>query len=227
MATIDANNKDSLVEYAYESLRKLIQTATFPPGSKLSTIEISSMLNISRTPVVSALNRLVAEGLAESVPRKGIFVPKLTGKKIRDLIETRIMLEVYAARTATDNMYFFPNVLKDMEKAINDFELVGTHDYQKGATAEFNFHYGFILLSGNEELKKIYNSNCGISAAYYMYQAGNVTMDQRSAAINEHPYLLNLLKDGKKDELQKALELHLRDSLKVLNFIVDNSPNLL
>ena len=59
MATIDVNNRDSLVEYAYESLRKLIQTATFPPGSKLSTIEISSMLNISRTPVVSALNRLV------------------------------------------------------------------------------------------------------------------------------------------------------------------------
>lgn len=227
MPNIVETGKDSLVEYAYESLRKLIQTTAFPPGSKLSTTEISAMLNVSRTPVVSALNRLVAEGLAESIPRKGIFVPRLTGKKIRDLIETRIMLEVYAARTATDNMYFYPNVISDMEKTLEEFKHISGHDYQKGATAEFNFHNGFILLSGNEELKKIYNSNCGISAAYYMYQTGNVTMDQRSAAINEHPYLLNLLKEGKSEELQNALELHLRDSLKVLNFIVDNSPNLL
>lgn len=219
--------KDSLVEYAYENIRKLIQTAIFPPGSKLSTTDISTRLNISRTPVVSALNRLVAEGLADSIPRKGIYVQKLTGKKIRDLIETRIMLEVYAARTAPDNMFFYPNVINDMESAIKDFSQLGPHDYQRSATAEFNFHNGFIILSGNEELKKIYNSNCGISAAYYMYQVGNVTMDQRSVAINEHPYLLQLLKEGKAEELQSALELHLRDSLKVLNFIVDNSPNLL
>ena len=57
----------SLQDYAFLEIRKRIQNGTYPPGCKLSTQEISDSLGISRTPVVAAVNRLVAQGDRKSV----------------------------------------------------------------------------------------------------------------------------------------------------------------
>lgn len=77
----------SLVDYAYREIRKRIQIGTYPPGSRLSTQEISTALGVSRTPVVAALNRLVAEGIAEAIPAEVFmscaFPVKRSGTSLR------------------------------------------------------------------------------------------------------------------------------------------------
>lgn len=216
---------ESLVDYAYHDIRKKIELGFYPPGTKLSTQKISDALGISRTPVVSALNRLVAEGITESRPRRGIFVMRLSGKKIRDLIEARTMIEVFSVKSAVENLNFYPGILGRMEQILEQFQKVGDYDYELASEAEFQFHSSFVLLSGNEELKKMYNANWGLGATYYMYTSCHVPLSQRTIALQGHPQLLELLKAQKVEELQKALHSHIFDALRFLNWLIDTHPD--
>ena len=75
----------SLLEYALDAIRENILIGKYPAGQKLSTQDIAEELGISRTPVNAAINRLVAEGLAEAIPRRGTIVRKLSKKQIQEI----------------------------------------------------------------------------------------------------------------------------------------------
>ncbi len=56
--------------------------------------------SIGRTPFREACNRLHNEQLLAVIPRRGYYVPELSFRGVRDLLETRIMLEGIAAELA-------------------------------------------------------------------------------------------------------------------------------
>src|SRR5690606_40277855 len=60
-------------------------------------VELAQDIGVSRTPVREALLLLVAEGLVEMVPKRGAYVPPLSGRQIRELMELRALLEQHAA----------------------------------------------------------------------------------------------------------------------------------
>ncbi|MBV8553605.1 MAG: GntR family transcriptional regulator [Acidobacteriaceae bacterium] len=91
----------TLVDRAYRLLKHGILHGEFPEGSFLSESEILSRHGIGRTPFREACNRLHNEQLLEVVPRRGYFVPELSFRGVRDLLEMRILLEGVAAELAT------------------------------------------------------------------------------------------------------------------------------
>ena len=214
----------SLVDYAYREIRKRIQIGTYPPGSRLSTQEISTALGVSRTPVVAALNRLVAEGIAEAIPRRGVYVLRLSSKKIRDLIEARIMIELYSVKPAIQNKVFYPEIIQHMEDLLVSFDNMGDYDYERASEAEYQFHYSIVCLSGNDELKKMYNANWGIGATYYMYSSAHIPLSLRIGAMQGHPLILKLLKKSDISGLEDTLRDHIVDALRCLNWIIDTNP---
>jgi GntR family transcriptional regulator, rspAB operon transcriptional repressor len=90
----------TLVEHAYRLIKRGILRGEFPEGSFLNEAEILSSFGIGRTPFREACNRLHNEQLLEVVPRRGYFVPELSFRAVRDLLETRIVLEGVAAELA-------------------------------------------------------------------------------------------------------------------------------
>ena len=50
------------VERAYQALRRMAVNFEFKPGERLNETSLTKRLDISRTPLREALNRLVAEG---------------------------------------------------------------------------------------------------------------------------------------------------------------------
>ena len=61
-------------ERAYDAIRSAIVRGALTPGTALGEDELAAALGISRTPVRSALQTLLAEHLVESGPRRQIFV---------------------------------------------------------------------------------------------------------------------------------------------------------
>lgn len=91
---------ETLAEFAYRELKHGILHGEFPEGSFLNEAEVLKRYKIGRTPFREACNRLHNEQLLAAVPRRGYYVPELTFRGVRDLLETRIVLEGVASELA-------------------------------------------------------------------------------------------------------------------------------
>lgn len=80
----------SLADHAYQDLRQRILDSRLKPGTALSVPALARSLNISRSPVREAVQRLIHDGLATHVPHRGAEVARL---EIADLIDIYVVKE--------------------------------------------------------------------------------------------------------------------------------------
>lgn len=91
---------ENLADAAHARLSELILRNELVPGTPLSVPELSRRLDVSRSPVREAVQRLVYDGLADYRGRSGTFVSSIDTHDFLDLLEVREVLEGLAARMA-------------------------------------------------------------------------------------------------------------------------------
>lgn len=91
---------ESLKTKAYEQIKSRILRCEYEPMSFLDVGAIANELGISRTPVRDAVSLLEQEELVQVLPRHGIMVLGISADLINDIINTRKIVEPFAARTA-------------------------------------------------------------------------------------------------------------------------------
>ncbi|HMB91655.1 MAG TPA: GntR family transcriptional regulator [Rhodothermales bacterium] len=100
-----ATSQESLADKAYAVVEEMIVTLALPPGQVFSEAELSQQINIGRTPLREALQRLAADRLVTTLPRKGVMVTEIKIAEHLALLETRRVLDrliaTRAARRAT------------------------------------------------------------------------------------------------------------------------------
>lgn len=90
----------SLTELVTESVRNRIISGDFDLGGQLSEARIAKELQVSRTPVREAINRLEMEGLLIVEPQRGSFVFNLKPAELAKLCDARVCLETTALAEA-------------------------------------------------------------------------------------------------------------------------------
>jgi len=90
----------TLPEQAYRQLEEWICSVQLEPGEVLSEIDLANRLDIGRTPVREALQRLASEGLVVILPRRGVLVSEINIGRQLELIEVRRVLEHLMAESA-------------------------------------------------------------------------------------------------------------------------------
>jgi DNA-binding GntR family transcriptional regulator len=90
----------SLTEQAYEAIKEKVITLYFLPGQYLNEGAICELLNLGRTPVHQALQRLQQEGLIDVVPRKGVIIQPDSISQIIEFLDARLTVETEIARQA-------------------------------------------------------------------------------------------------------------------------------
>lgn len=92
---------ESLADRAYNLIEEMIVTLALPPGKVFSEAELHQALNIGRTPVREALQRLAYDRLVVAIPRRGMMVTDINIGEQLTLLETRRVLDkLVAARSA-------------------------------------------------------------------------------------------------------------------------------
>lgn len=99
-----ANERKSLAELAYEATREKILSGSFKPGDWLRQEGLSKQLAVSHTPVREALDRLVADGLAERVPGRGVRVSAIDVNDIAEVYCLRLHIEPITVRLTALNI---------------------------------------------------------------------------------------------------------------------------
>ena len=89
---------------AYEEIKRRIIDCDYPPGSKLSEARIADEMGYGRSPIRTAFSRLQAEGWIAVNPQSGTYVRTPTEREIRDIFETRLLLETHVTRAAARNI---------------------------------------------------------------------------------------------------------------------------
>ena len=85
---------------AYRMLRDEILDGVLPAGAVLLEVEQAARLGVSRTPLRSAVARLVADGLVAGRSGRGFSVTEMSVESVSDLYELREALEERAAALA-------------------------------------------------------------------------------------------------------------------------------
>ena len=94
--------KESLSEQAYRLIRGMIVRLELTPGAVVREDELQDQLEIGRTPIREALQRLARDQFLIVIPRRGMIVSNIEIAELSTLYETRAILEPYVARLACD-----------------------------------------------------------------------------------------------------------------------------
>lgn len=170
-----------LSDLVYEYIVDAIVDIRFVPGTKINTKQISEELGISRTPVRTALERLVAEKLVEQVGEKGFKVCQVNWRDCMELYDIREMVEGSAAyitaNTITDaQLERLKQSILAAKKAREDRDALALFD------ADNQFHELIVCFSRNTYLIDMYKSlkpwirryqRALIAAGKYKYETHN------------------------------------------------------
>jgi GntR family transcriptional regulator of vanillate catabolism len=108
---------DSQTLRAVLQIRELLLQGEFEPGHRIREVPLSERLQVSRTPLRLALDRLAHEGLLEARPKGGFVAREFTVGDVFDAIDLRGVLEGTAARLAAER-------LNSREEASSLFECI-------------------------------------------------------------------------------------------------------
>lgn len=88
---------------AYHRIKEAIREGALKPGRRVTETELSDYLQMSRTPVREAINRLETDGLLTHEARSGLTVTRPDHQMVMELYSMREALEGTAARLAAQH----------------------------------------------------------------------------------------------------------------------------
>ena len=146
-----------LNEQAYDWLRERIVTRRFGPSERLGLQALADELGVSRSPIHQALTKLVSEGLV-TVSRRGYSVRPITADLVRDSLDARLALELFAVKRAVDlvtpeKLTHFRELLAATLSPVDGERLADKPAYLSANRA---FHEGLVDLPGNAVISEMY-----------------------------------------------------------------------
>jgi DNA-binding GntR family transcriptional regulator len=123
-------------------------------GTFLSEKDLMRRYGVGRTPFREACNRLHHEQLLEVVPRRGYLVSEVSFRSVRELFETRILLEGLIAELAAARAT--PEEIDNLEQIAfgNSAEKVEVDD-EELVTGNTRFHLCIAHMTRNRELVRL------------------------------------------------------------------------
>jgi DNA-binding GntR family transcriptional regulator len=138
----------------YQEIFDAILSFRLRPGTKLTEENLSTIFNVGRNTIRSALLRLSQDHIIEIIPNKGAYIASPTVKQARDILEARKLIEVAIVKDvikhATANDY---NLLRQIVSAEQD-NIIEEHMVE-GIQLGGDFHLMLAKISKNQSLERI------------------------------------------------------------------------
>jgi DNA-binding GntR family transcriptional regulator len=208
-----------LTTKVYQWLKGRIMHHAFPPGDKLDIQQLADDLGVSRTPVKDAINRLTSEGLVVLRSRRGTYVATLTPEMLRDLFETRTMIEQWAVQHATrDALAAIAPALQarfDRSTAIIAEADAEHFDYSAYYALDLDLHAMVVGAASNPVLLDLHHAIMARMSVGRIYYPGEDEVLRRSHhAHREHEAIVQAVVRGDVDALLDAVRAHINASME-------------
>ena len=204
----------SAADRAYAYVKGEILARRFAPHELLSEGHLARAVGASRTPVREALLRLQGDGLVRLLPKRGALVLPVTVDEMADVMETRRLVESFAARKVLTHQP--PVALAPVLDAHLDAmrAAMPAHDVAAYVQADRDFHLAIVAATGNEIITSLYRSlrerQLRMGTVNLLDGTGtHVDPARMRSTLAEHERIRDALQSGRADAVVKAVGAHL------------------
>jgi len=200
-------------DIVYRKLKTAIRKRYIKQGSQLVEIALAGKLGVSRTPVRSAIKKLEAEGLVNSIPNRGAFVITPTLREIEETFRVRAQLETMAvtmtSATITSEQLQILNELLAHEATIFD-----NRDLEEYYDANDNLHLKIAEFSGNHVLYSYIKELLDRTRIYLILYDPFYRLEY--SPTEDHQAIIDAIGQRDAESACAALEKHINGSINGL-----------
>jgi DNA-binding GntR family transcriptional regulator len=206
LETAQPIQRASLADSVYETLVEAIVSGAIPPGEELSAVALAARLQVSRTPVTEALQRLLHDGLVEQPANRQARVARLARQDVIEIYEVRGQLEAAAAELAATRMSAVTLAQLQDESAALDSNPHDPGWTRRAIDFDLAFHAAVAQSSGNRRLRddiaryrRLVRCFCRLTGSTKNLQA----------ALDEHRAILRALDERQPAAAREAMRMHI------------------
>ncbi|MGE7020960.1 GntR family transcriptional regulator [Solibacillus cecembensis] len=196
----------TLQETAYDEIKNKIIRGDFLESGFTSQNQLAAELGISRTPIMTALQRLEHEGLVKIIPKHGIQILGLNVQELEEIYELRLAVEVFTIPkivklVTSEQIEILEEIIQEQKKCIENNDLF---QFLKLDSA---FHLQLIEVYGNSLfVQTLSNMVERLFSNIYFYRRKDY---QISRYIKEHEQIMEAIKSKDINQAIKELETHI------------------
>ena len=198
----------SLSEQAFKIIKAAITSNELKPGDVLTEEKLSEQLSISRTPIRSALQKLVFNGLAVTTSNKSIIVANVTQEDIENITVVRRSLEMLVIRLLKDHIS--SESINSLREICNDErEIINSKniDYPDVVDMDYKFHVALAKITQNPFLVETIERAKFISCRFLILSG---TMDKYGPrSVEEHSIIIDYIENGQFEFAEIAMKNHI------------------
>lgn len=203
------NSEDAV----YRKLKTAIRKRYIKQGSQLVEIALAQQLGVSRTPVRSAIKRLEAEGLVNSIPNRGAFVITPTQKEIEETFLVRAQLEIMATKLTSARIT--PKQIEDLRNLISlETKVFDETNLDEYYAANDSLHLKIAELSGNRVLYNYIKELLDRTRIFLILYDPFYKLEYRPTS--EHESIVNAIEEGNAEKAAEAVQTHINSSINGL-----------
>lgn len=221
------NHVGGSFDLAYRKLRELIVHGRLAPGTRVIEADIAERLQVSRTPVRSALHRLQQEGYVIYAGRgrqSRLSVSPLTKEDARELYLIIAHLEGLASRLAAELNPTTRSRVVQRLRAINaELDSLATDGNGKPGQIfdlDMAFHQVLVECAAGPRTLSIHAAIKPQTERYWRLYASAI-VDELGNSVAEHNRILESIERGDPDATQQAVEINWRNGTERLASVID------
>ncbi|WP_374319146.1 GntR family transcriptional regulator [Aquabacterium sp.] len=208
----------TLAERVYSQIKQLIFDFELLPGDRFSENDLAMRVEVSRTPLRQALQRLQREGFLQVFPKSGWQVAPFDFNVFDQLYDFRVLLETHAVaklceaeerpvlQTLADVWMVKPEERHPVKSMVDKLDEA--------------FHSSLVHGIGNQEMARVHDD---ITERIRIIRRLDFTKEARvEATYDEHARILRAITRRRADEAQHLLRAHIEQSkLEVRQITLD------
>lgn len=188
-----------------ETLEQLLLLGEYKDGDRLDELRLAGHFCVSRTPIREALQILVSSGMAEQIPRRGVFVRQPGPVELMEMFETMAELEgacgrLAAARITEEGLHKLVEVNANCQQAILNL------DYGLYYSENEKFHQIIYRGAANNYLERL---ALQLQNRLKPYRKMQLRFRGRlNQSMAEHVKIVTALQDGNAEDAAITLRAH-------------------
>jgi len=167
-------------------------------------------MQVSRTPVREAMQKLVAEGFVKTTPNQTMVVTEVSLEDVKEVLQIRGALEGLAARLAAKKIN--KQEIGELEKAIMQmFTYISKKDLPSYCKIDDEFHNLILNICGNKWIIQIRDN---LGSFIYRYRIKSLSVPGRlKHSLEEHRAIMESLKEHNSSEADRLSQIHMENTI--------------